>query len=650
MKINNLLQSFKIQTTKAEKQIDSPSMDKGETVQFRGKHADTIKEMFHKHNVTPDEKSIELINEFMESAEGTDTSKLETVEMALMKGIPMTMDNLESIHAALNFGPEQMDQLLGVQEGAPSLTQIPRSKLLEIIRHLELPDNVKNYIISELSQNTDVKTVLIEATKMLGEIIGVDLSQVQTENLTVEVLFKVLMDGVRALQINTNSHNDVEVKVAVETSLEDETHEVESEEERPLSGQVHEMQDAGYSHENGEVESIEQLIINAVNTLVETLDQDIFKVKQYLVEKTTEATIEAKNTFDSFKKETQLLLDLPEKESPTELLEKVSKAIDKMEKVIMRSTVTLFTDMHMEKELLVSSAKLQEARNVLVHGQLTEAMAIVSEVKKTIDQMQFTPSVKSIQAFATASRKEIDLILSSGDDIKSPKIMSHVGEALQVFKDTNGARHARDVVDILRFMGINHEVEVADKIDRKDTAKTMEWSQTNVKEILLKLMKEETEQRNVQKSMMSLTGQQMMNQSEDERKRQFHYFNMPFEDGETVGNMKVYVNGRKEGVRLDAENSELYFGMSSRNLGELGIKVSIQMGKLSLKIMTDQKEKVQSVFETLFEGVEEIGYHKGTLEWAGLNTTDAESSIEFSKSPETNKIPYEPEKGFDFKI
>lgn len=650
MKISSLLQTFKGQVPKTEQTLESP-VKKDETIQIRGKHSEAIKNLFEKYNRVPDDKSVEMINRFMESAEGTDASKLEAVEMALMKDIPITRDNLESIHAALSFGPDQLEELLDLRVPVAESVQLSEEKLVNIVRHLELPEEVKQQIISGLSKGSDIKTVLAEAIKMLGDIIGggMESTQVEIHKLemqSVENLLEQLVSAVKNIKVKENHALTAENPIPNKELIPNK--EPVMEEVNPEKDILHEtnLTDGQAS----DIQPFEQMIVEAVNMVLQTLDQDLFTVKQYLVEQTTEATIEAKNTFETFKKEIQSLLEIPDKDSQGAITDKVSKAIDKMERLVMRSTVTLFTDMHMEKDLLVSGAKLQEARSILANGQVNEAVQILKEVKQTIDQMTFNPSVKKVQAFVTAGENEINRLLNPGEAQKNIVVETQVREVLQVLKDSNGVRHARDVVDMLRFMGVNHEVEVAEKVDRKDTFKTMEWSQTNVKEILLKLMKEETDQRTVQKSMMNLTGQQMMNQSEDERKRQFHYFNMPYEDGDDIGNMKVYVNGRKEGSRLDAENTEIYFGMTSKNLGELGIKVSIHTGKLSLKVMTDQREKIQTVFESLFDDVEEIGYDKGTLEWTGFNETDTQPPVGPSKSPDKIKAPYEPEKGFDFKI
>jgi hypothetical protein len=525
----------------------------------------------------------------------------------------------------------------------------------KLVQNLKLPEAVKAEIIKALDSGQDLKSAIVKAIEF---IIGGDSKQqiqLDLSKETVTTLLEKLVMVVKEMTLPVKEH--VEIVQPDEITQEQEparmNNEIKDRESTP-SGTQEIKEDAPEPDLEFDPE-IEKAITDAVNQILEqaaNIVNEVFEFKQYVVKETTQATIEAKETFTAFKKEVVELLQMPEKPVKADMIQMVSKAIDRLEHLIMKSNVTLFTDMHMEKELMHSSAKLLNAKDALIEGDVARAVKITTEVKETFEKMTFAPSVNRVQAFATLKTDQIMNAFSPQQNGKTVKLDAELERVLDIFKDSTGVRQARDVAEIMRFMGINHESEVSSKIEVKDVQRSHEWIDGNVKEILLKMMKEETESRTVQnqeKTMMNLTGQQMMNQPDQEGRKQFQFFNMPFEDGETIGNMKVYMNGRKNGGKLDPKNTELYFGMSLKKHGEVGVKVTIQSGRANIKVMSDNKTALEPVFRELFEGLDELGYVQGEFSFEGFSG-EGPPKLSVQQNVKPADYTYETAKGFDFKI
>ncbi|MBM7562329.1 hypothetical protein [Fusibacter tunisiensis] len=643
MKINGWMQNLMGKSTPKElsnkQQAHQPVVTKIES-----KDEQAIRRLFEKYNQKPDVKSMEIINRFMETAEGTTDEKLETVEMALAKGIDLSQDNLQAIHIALTG---EISRETGFLEVETPLPQMTLKEVEGLVRHLKIPEEVKQKILDTLKNETHLKKAIVQIVKALSEFVGQTGRVILDEDASMDQWMSALSKIISEIPVASN-HNSTDYEQSIDQhplKVETQTSDIKPDIKPDIAPEI-----TSEIPEDMEVVSsdVEALVIATLDQMSVLLDNQLMDVKQFLVEQTTEATIAASKTFEVYKSEMSQVLDVPEHIKPADLTDKIMMAIEKTDRLILRSNVTLFTDMYMEKELMHASARLGDAKNFVLQGDVAKAVQLVKEVQKQLDEMVFKPSLKRVEAFVTQNGKAIQPLFERPLSDKNPlpnriRIDAQAQAVLTASKDASGVRHARDIMEILRFTGVNHEAEIAEKVEQKDFQKHMEWQQNNVKEILLKLMKEETDQRTVQKSLMNLTGQQMMNQQNQDQGRQTHYFNMPYEDGESVGSMKVYVSGRKNGMRLDADNTELYFGMDSRKLGGLGIRVTIQAGKVSVKVMTDAPEKIKPAFDGVFETLDEIGYDKGTLEWSDFSTKTQE------KQPKET-FEYQPEKGFDFKI
>lgn len=416
----------------------------------------------------------------------------------------------------------------------------------------------------------------------------------------------------------------------------------------------------------GEEETIEavseedarlQMINEAVDTLMaqmsevfSSLENDL-SLKTYLVESTTEATIKAKATFENFKAEvTQLLTPNPETQrtTPAELSSQIATSIEKLNHLILKSEVTLYTDMFTEKKLLLMSSELDKANQMLKQGELAKAQATVNEAVKLLKQIDFTPSIRRLQVFANQRLEQLENVIKP-DQKSDQKLETLIKTQIQTLGDQQGSKLSRDVLETLRFLGLNHEMEVAENLEKGDFETFKERSSGNVKEILLKMMKEDSQERTVEateQNLMNLTGQQMMN-DQSSQDQPFYFFNFPVMDGEDLGNMKVFMKGASKNSQMDWQNSELYFGMSLKEVGQVGIRVKIQQAKVDIQVSSERVGKLDAPLKAALQTLSEIGFTPGDITY---KVSPDESPVSLKPSFEKGVTNLSDGKGFDFKV
>lgn len=390
-------------------------------------------------------------------------------------------------------------------------------------------------------------------------------------------------------------------------------------------------------------------LMTEMSEVFSSLENDM-SLKTYLVESTTEATIKAKATFENFKAEvTQLLTPNPETmKTPAELSSQIATSIEKLNNLILKSEVTLFTDMFTEKKLLLMSSDLDKASQMLKQGEFAKAQATVNEAVKLLKQIDFSPSIRRLQVFANQRLEQIENVLKP--ELKSEqKLETIIKSQIQNTGEQQGNKLSRDVLETLRFLGLNHEMEVAEHLEKADFESLKERSNGNVKEILLKMMKEDTQERTVEateQNLMNLTGQQMMN-DQSSQDQPFYFFNMPVMDGEDLGNMKVFMKGASKNAQMDWQNSELYFGMSLKEVGPVGIRVKIQQAKVDIQVSSEHVERLDAPLKAALSTLSEIGFTAGEITFKGK--TDA-SPVILKPSFDRSVVAQTDGKGFDFKI
>lgn len=482
------------------KNSDTPGMEKVETL---------LRQM--DHPVSDSEAA--SIDRFMKDGSGSMSSKLETVEWAADKGIEMTDKNLSAIQETLNSEmneAEMIETLAGTKEvtgekakdvlekikADPSIPDALKTSIEKAVESgMPIEKAVVHAVKSMIRANVDVKGNTVFLEKSPGEQpcvcinIGDLLKAVDQAMLALSsgegVSFEDLLKEALVDVLGTNALEDLaEIFLSEEGSIvegsEDESDEISGDDPNVIDS----LEDDMKAFEEDMLERLEASFEDVMGSFMENANDEMasaitdIRFKSYLVEKVTAQAIEAKETFSQMKKE--IVQSLRDIETPKTQQEKVdvkevlSKAIEKLDNVLMKSDVTLFTSMKMERDLLNMSSTLQEARKLLGKGDVNGALEITKNVQGKLDQMIFTPSEKNIQL--KAFKDGMNVL-----DVK-PNMMPSIN-----WQDTS----PRGVLELFRDMGLNHEPEVAEKLLSHDKGMIKEDNykiKDNLKAVLLKMI------------------------------------------------------------------------------------------------------------------------------------------------------------------
>lgn len=672
MKIGALLQSL----TQTKTNAIQPGNDKTKSEilldEYKAKditlHKD-VQSIFDKYQITPSPETVKGVNAFMKDAKGTDAEKLQAVEVALYKGIEPTEDNLLSIHEALTHDVQVVKALADTPK--VNDVKLPNKEISKVIASLKLPDAIKNELMKYVSKGASLKEALVKVSEALGLALPEtdDLSQVirilqsaypQVESNVQEDEPKRSVEPAIQLKVENHLQDQVQVRVQnhVQDNVQDKGHDKVQEIEQTKiqmedQVEVREQVDLNQEIDDQETElfkfisdAVEQ-VMEQSNAVYQMLSESMH-IKTFMVEVTTEATIKAKHTFETFKKETVALLENVQKpENKVDIQNDLTKAVEKINHIILKSDVTLFTDMPTEKKLLVMSSELDKALVLIKEGELNKAKAIVKSATDLLKSIRFSPSQRRVQVFAENKLGQLEKTVGSSkrnDERLDVQIKHH----LETHRES---RLARDVIETLRFLGLNHEMEVAETIDKNQHETYKEWNQSNIKEILLKLMKDEIENKTVsatEQNLMNLTGQQMMNDSGSEE-QPFYFFNMPILEDEEIGNMKIFMKGASKNHQIDWQNSEMYFGISIKGAEPIGIKVKVNKQQLDIELLTDEVGELSGKLERVMHDAEELGFVKGRLSNKPYKASDTKITLKPTVGAQPS-FPQSDSKGFDFKV
>ena len=465
-------------------------------------------------------------------------------------------------------------------------------------------------------------------------------------------------EGVRKASQSGRTLSDSELRaIDTQSSI---LHVEKNEGTKGVDVQVHEIEEEVEIKDDVDVEvdaALLEVIDEAMTALItemsevfSSLESDL-SLKTYLVESTTEATIKAKATFENFKAEVTQLLTPDQttvKTTPSDLSTQISTAIEKLNNLILKSEVTLYTDMFTEKKLLLMSSELDKASQMLKQGEFAKAQATVNDAVKLLKQIDFTPSIRRLQVFANQRLEQLENIIKP--ELRTEqKLESLIKSQIQSSGEQQGNKLSRDVLETLRFLGLNHEMEVAENLEKADFEALKERSNGNVKEILLKMMKEDTQEKTVEaaeQNLMNLTGQQMMN-DQSSQDQPFYFFNFPVMDGEDLGNMKVYMKGASKNSQMDWQNSELYFGISLKETGPVGIRVKVQQSKVDIQVSSERANQIEAPLKAALKTLSEIGFTVGELTF---KSSSDEAPVNLKPTFERGPAKQSDGKGFDFKV
>lgn len=312
-----------------------------------------------------------------------------------------------------------------------------------------------------------------------------------------------------------------------------------------------------------------------------------------------------------------------------QLLETV---IQKIDQSILKSDMMLFADMETEKALMEASSRLAEAKQFVQKGDMSSSGQIVKQVQAELEKINWQPGITKVQHFVA---EEL---------FKAPSPSSF----LPVIDDAAEAS-PRHMFEKVRQLGFNHESDVARHLlSIKESATELP---ENIKSSLIKLANEQVHSKAGQLAETALThlaGQQLLAKTESSGISNL-LFQLPFVMNDEVKNVKIVLNSRNSGEKVDWENCSLYFLLETKKLGEVGITISVVNRKLSITIKNDKeaaKEKLEPLAKEASIRLKEIGYHVSSIQFSPLNEKKESPSAQATHGQED----YSTDKGLNITV
>lgn len=131
------------------------------------------------------------------------------------------------------------------------------------------------------------------------------------------------------------------------------------------------------------------------------------------------------------------------------------------------------------------------------------------------------------------------------------------------------------------------------------------------------------------------------------------FFQMPYLIDQQLQNIKIYVNSRKDGDKVDWENCSLYFVLETKKLGDIGILLSSSEKNVSLTFRSNKEQinqKIKGLTEITQERFKEIGYNLNSMNVKALDEKPEETKIMEEETKVVELKPTFTEKGYDFTI
>lgn len=617
------------------------------------------------------------IRTFARTSSGELSQKLATIEAVLQKGLPVTAEQLASVHKTVNGvsagrskGAEQSASTIGNSVISTNPTQSNVSGG----HNLNLQELAKA-ILQQWGANTAAQTaagltdviqtdpasasnaVQQQGTDKEEEAIAALRKLMDDKTGLSEILYRMKklqseLDGPEAERWENTMHNLRKLQL---TGAAEEGQELlhqflqeASQKDKPaasaspqdVSGSVPAHRDDNYfaAGAAGQAELVaKSLLVTEVTRRLSQAAHDFKTMKQDITRNLNHIVEIVKSTPRNIYPQVQAALEA---------------SIDKLDKSILKSDLTMLTDMGMEKQLLLASSRLADARKLLMQGQNARAQAILEEVSSKLEQMNWRPAdVKVRHLLFRQQTAGADLPLSS-------KLAAEWNAATA---SSGGEHTARSVMDTIRAMGFNHESDAARQLVSSGsmdgyTGKGGDQEhQHNVKALLLKLAQEDTgvQGKAAEQALNSITGQQLLSKQDGASSMQSLMLSLPLMLSGQSENVKVIVNSRQNGEKMDWENCSLYFALQTKKLGDLGILATVTDRRLSLTLKNDSprfQEKMESLASVCRDKLEEIGFQVGPIRFAPLTVEEQQPQAVPSQNQRQPVVPTSPAKGFDFKI
>ncbi|MGO0063607.1 hypothetical protein ACTID9_27045 [Brevibacillus fluminis] len=592
---------------------------------------------------------------FMEKGAGTVGQKLDAIQALLNKQAPITMTTLQAVNEALN-GAGLKSLLQQLQPSGDSVksqdTQTPGT-LMDALESTQLSttNTSTNSTKQTLADLNTFKQLVTREPNLNKAIVQVKKSIATLPNLGEEIkrpLQKAIVEAEQFQEMGRSHIGRNVLAKALDTAIDKLSAESDPVPTKAKVEQDNAIDDTTPSQSQNYLQNEAMQAVGANS-------------KDILITQITRRLGEAAEDFKAVKREIVRNLDNLEKSIPTarinvlpQVKPLLESTIDMLDRTILKSDITMFTDMSMEKTLMGASGQLSQARKLLAQGDNEQAAQLVNDVKQSLDKLNFKPTITRVQHFLTA-----DSIFQGGVS-DGQKLSLQTEQLTRAFSPEHAS--ARSTFEFMRSLGLNHESEVAQAVVlNKDQVEPQEL-QKNLKATMLQIMKQQGDiasqrigDQPIDKAFMNLTGQQILNKNDTQSSMQSLFFNLPVMLGAKVEDVKVFVNGRKEGEKIDWENCSCYFLLDTKKLGETGIMLTAVSRNLSVSIRNDSpnfKETMQPLVDKCRDRLKEIGYNITNVQFDKLTQESAKPSVEekpAEKSGTDIARFVTGQKGFDFK-
>ncbi len=141
-----------------------------------------------------------------------------------------------------------------------------------------------------------------------------------------------------------------------------------------------------------------------------------------------------------------------------------------------------------------------------------------------------------------------------------------IEEPQQALRQEPTARHA---LEYLRQLGITRETDLVHSL-LNGKANDADRS---LKQVLMKLAESHGTGQKADQALQNVTGQQLLSKP-DPSGLQTMMFSLPLILREQVENVKVFLQSKQSGQKMDWENCSLYFLLETKQVGDVGILLS----------------------------------------------------------------------------
>jgi hypothetical protein len=439
-------------------------------------------------------------------------------------------------------------------------------------------------------------------------------------------------------------------------SMERAAQHVESKKELAARKEIHETLQQlkpnlpSESTENHEMQSINEEMKSFIENspLLASASKDIVVTK--VTEKLAKATIDFKEVQRELVRNLNNIDNmLRTQHTQPQARQLLESTIAKLDNAILKSEMMILSDMGTEKKLMQASSQLAEAKKLLTSGNSYEAQKIVQGVSKLLEKINWKPSEVKVMHYTNGLSEEQPV---PHYEKQLTKTISHIAN----YSDMEYGS-PREMYEKLRSMGLNYERDIGNFFaSNKPEHQLKELESNNLKYILQKISSEDgigKFAQQIEQTLSNITGQQLLSKSDHQANQQSMMFSLPVQLEQQMKNIKVFVNSKKDGQKVDWENCSLYFLIDTPKLGEVGIHVSAADRKLSLTLKNnsyDFEHVAKPIGEKAIQKIEEIGYRVNGMKFTNLRSDTASQQGRVETTPETDFANYFTEKGMNFTI